>query len=165
MLTQTLLKEKLNYDPITGIFTWKQGKYKNKPAGTIAGKLPDQGYVRINIDKKEYKAHRLAWLYMYGVFPPKHLDHINRNREDNSIANLRIADDSINSKNKTIYKNNSTGFHGVTAHGSRWRARINVKGKKIHLGIFDTAEEAAACRKQAEQKYGFHKNHGKIINV
>lgn len=165
MLTQTLLKEKLNYDPITGIFTWKQGKYKNKQAGTVAGKLPNQGYIRININKKEYKAHRLAWLYMYGEFPPKHLDHINRNREDNSINNLRLATDSVNSKNQTIYKNNSTGFHGVTSHGDRWRARINVNGKKIHLGVFDTIEEAAQCRKRAEQKYGFHKNHGKIINV
>jgi hypothetical protein len=130
MLTQTLLKEKLLYDPLTGVFTWKCGKYKDKPAGTIAGKLPNQGYIRVNIDKKAYVAHRLAWLYMYGKFPAEYLDHVNRNRENNRIANLRIANASVNSKNQTIYKNSPTGHHGVTAHGGRWRARINVLGKK-----------------------------------
>ena len=164
MLTQTLLKQKLSYDENTGLFTWKQGKYKDKQAGTIAGKLPDQGYIRINIDKKEYKAHRLAWLFVYGEFPPKHLDHINRDRTDNSIKNLRLADDALNRKNQSLYKNNPSGYHGVTKHGDRWRARININSKKVHLGVFDTIEEAAKCRQQAEQKYDYHVNHGKIIN-
>lgn len=165
MLTQTLLKQKLSYDKTTGVFTWKTGKYKGRCAGTIAGTKPNQGYVRINIDKKEYKAHRLAWLYIYGSFPVKQLDHVNRNRVDNKIDNLRLADDALNSKNQSIYKNSPTGYHGVTAHGTRWRARINVGGKKIHLGVFDTIKEAAKCRAEAEVKYGFHQNHGKIINA
>jgi len=160
MLTQTELQEKLQYNPITGKFTWLTGSFKNKEAGTIAGKLPNNGYVRITISGKAYNAHRLAWLYIYGEFPPRHIDHINRNRTDNRIENLRLADDSLNSKNQSIYKNSSTGYHGVTAHGKRWRARINIDGKKLHLGVFDTIEEAAACRRKAELRFGFHPSHG-----
>ena len=160
MLTQKLLQNKLVYNPITGKFLWRTGKHKNKEAGTVKGSLPDNGYIEIQINKKSYKAHRLAWLYVYGTFPPKHLGHINQNRVDNRIANLRLADDALNSKNQSIYKNSPTGYHGVTAHGKRWRARINVRGKKIHLGVFDTIEEAAICRRKAELKFGFHPNHG-----
>lgn len=160
MLTQEQLKQKLNYDPFTGLFTWKTGKYSGRIAGTVVGHLPDGGYIRIKINKKSYMAHRLAWLYVYGEFPTQLLDHKNRNRIDNRISNLREASDALNSKNQSLYKNNVSGFHGVTKHGNRWRARINVNGVKLHLGVFDTIEEAAECRKQAESKYGFYETHG-----
>ena len=160
MLTQEQLKQKLNYDPSTGLFTWKAGKYSGRIAGTVVGHLPDGGYIRIQINKKSYMAHRLAWLYVYGEFPTQLLDHKNRNRIDNRISNLREASDALNSKNQSLYKNNVSGFHGVTKHGNRWRARINVNGVKLHLGVFDTIEEAAECRKQAESKYGFYETHG-----
>lgn len=159
-MTQIELKQKLKYDSTTGIFTWLSGKYKNKQAGTIGGTLPDNGYIKITINKKEYKAHRLAWLYVHGEFPPKLLDHINRDRTDNRIDNLRVADDATNSKNQTLYKNNTSGYHGITSHGDKWRARINVNGKKIHLGIFENLQDAVKARKQAELQYDYHPNHG-----
>lgn len=160
MLTQGILKQKLSYDPTTGVFKWLVGSFKGRVAGTRYGDLPDKGYLVIRINKKSYFAHRLAWLYVYGHFPKKHLDHINRDRTDNKITNLRLADDALNSKNQSIYKNNISGYHGVTKHGKRWRARININGKKIHLGVFDTIEEAANCRREAELKLGFHESHG-----
>ena len=160
MLTQEQLKQKLSYNADTGVFTWKTGKYSGRTAGTIAGVLPDEGYIRIQINNKSYLAHRLAWLYVYGKFPTRLIDHKNRNRTDNSINNLREASDALNSKNQSLYKNNVSGFHGVTKYGKRWRARINVNGIKLHLGVFDTIEEAAECRKQAERKYGFYETHG-----
>lgn len=160
MLTVQELKAKLHYEPTTGVFTWLVGSLKDKQAGCVSGNLPDDGYWIIRINKKTYQAHRLAWLYMYEELPNNHLDHINRNRIDNSIANLQLADDSLNSKNQSIYKNSPTGYHGVTAHGSRWRARININGRKIHLGVFDTIEEAATKRRQVELALGFSTTHG-----
>lgn len=164
MMTQTLLKELLRYDSKTGKFYWlhdmNAAVKANMEAGTISGKYPDDGYIKIVINKHPYKAHRLAWLYEQGEFPLKLIDHINRDRTDNRIENLRLATDAINSKNQSIYKNNVSGYHGVTKHGKRWRARININGKKVHLGVFDTIEEAAECRRKVELEYGFHINHG-----
>ncbi len=159
-MTQTELKTKLHYDKNTGVFTWLSGSFKGRIAGCKCGDLPDQGYWEIAINKKRYRAHRLAWLYEYGEFPPQLIDHIDKNRTNNSISNLRIADDALNSKNQSIYKNSTTGFHGVTAYGKRWRARININGKKIHLGVFDTIEEAAECRRKKELELGFSVTHG-----
>lgn len=160
MLTQAILQSKLHYSPDTGIFTWLTGSFKNKPAGCVSGTLPDGGYVIIRVNNKVYQAHRLAWLYVYGSFPDGLIDHKNRNRTDNRIENLRVASDAINSRNQAIYKNSPTGYHGVTAHGKRWRARINVNGKKYHLGVFDTIEEAAAKRREVELQLGFSETHG-----
>lgn len=160
MLTQEELKSKLTYDPNTGIFIWLVGSFKGKQAGCVSGNLPDDGYWIIRINKKTYQAHRLAYLYVYGEFPRILVDHIDRNRTNNKLDNLRQSTDALNSKNQTIYKNNVTGYHGVTAHGKRWRARINVNGNKIHLGVFDTIEEAANKRREVELQFGFSITHG-----
>lgn len=160
MLTQSELKSKLTYDPLTGIFTWLVGSFKDKQAGCVSGNLPDDGYWIIRINKKTYQAHRLVYLYVYGEFPNGLLDHIDRNRINNKLNNLRPATDALNSKNQTIYKNNSTGYHGVTAHGKHWRARINIDGHKVHLGVFDTIEEAAHKRREVELQLGFSITHG-----
>jgi len=99
MITQDKLKEILDYNQHTGLFTWKKiKKYSNRSVGDIAGSL-SLGYVVIGIDKKIYKAHRLAWLYVYGEFPKEQLDHINGNKEDNRICNLREANQSQNNFN------------------------------------------------------------------
>lgn len=159
-MTQEQLKQKLSYDPDTGIFTWLHGKYKGKTAGTIAGVLPDQGYIRIVINKTEYKAHRLVWLYTFGYFPKYQIDHKDHDRTNNKLNNLVEATASTNSKNQSIYKNNKSGFHGVTAHGNKWRARININGVKHHIGIFDTIEEAAKARRKVELENNFSITHG-----
>ena len=160
MLTQEELKSVLSYDSITGHFYWLKGSNKGKIAGCICGSLPNQGYWEITVNKKRYRAHRLAWLYTYGVFPDKVLDHIDHNRTNNAISNLREADVHINSKNKTLYYTNRTGYPGVSEHGKNWKARIGVNGTKVLLGVFPTFEEAVAAKKAGEKLLSYHQNHG-----
>ena len=159
-LTQERLKELLNYNPDTGIFTRaiaRQGARCGDVAGT--GFL---GYVRIRINDKRYYGHRLAWLYMYGEWPRGQIDHVNHNRADNKIINLREVNHQENQKNQTKYKNNTSGINGVCwlNTSNRWRARIKVSGKSIYLGIFSDKFEAICARMSANNKYGYHENHG-----
>jgi hypothetical protein len=136
MITQEELKELLSYDQDTGIFTWNKSK---KQAGT----LTYSGYKRIIIKNKSYYAHRLVWLYVNG-YMPDYVDHINMNRSDNRLCNLRKATNAENQCNKKITKNNTSGVKGVSwfARDNNWRARIQFDGKHIHLGYFNTIEEA-----------------------
>lgn len=165
MLTQDTLKQKLSYNQTTGEFTWNSGSFKGKVAGCICGSLPNQGYWEITLDNKRYRAHRLAWLYMYGTFPDKVIDHIDHNRTNNAITNLREADIHINSKNKTRYITNRTGYPGVSEHGKNWKARIGVNGTKVLLGVFPTFEEAVAAKKAGEKLLSYHINHGNIKSL
>lgn len=163
-LTQELLKKFLDYNPDTGIFTWKARYITNIKVGSIAGgvqgTLPDKGYRVITLLGTNYSAHRLAWLYVYGNFPDKQIDHINHNRDDNRIANLREVSNHTNMKNKSKYTTNTTGYSGVEQHGNNWKARIGVNGTKVLLGVFRTIEEAIAARKAAEKLLTYHTNHG-----
>jgi len=137
-ITQEKLKELLNYDPNIGIFTWKK---TNKIAGSL-----DQGYVRIRINKKLYRAHALAVLFSYGHFPKTQVDHINGIRNDNRINNLRECSNNENCQNKTKpYKNNLTSnLLGCCFEKSRnkFKSEIMINGKKIFIGRFKTAIEA-----------------------
>lgn len=160
MITQKELKDKLTYNPATGHFYWLKGKMKDRVAGCKCGNLPDQGYWEITINKKRYRAHRLAWLYMYGTLPDKLMDHIDHNRTNNAISNLKEVDKHTNAKNKTLYRNNKTGYPGVDPHGNNWKARIGVNGTKVLLGVFPTFEEAVAAKKAGEKLLAYHKNHG-----
>lgn len=161
MINQSELKEIIEYNPDTGVFTWKISKQgiKKKQAGSGDGK----GYIDIKINQKKYKAHRLAWLYMTGELPGKQIDHINHNRSDNRWGNLRLASHSENMRNQTIPKNNNSGVIGVFFHkrDKKWIASINHKNRKINLGSFAKKHQAIAARKQAEIKHGYHENHGR----
>lgn len=163
-LTQELLKKFLSYDSSTGIFTWIARPTSNiivgTQAGNVQGSLPDAGYVNITLCGRQYRAHRLAWLYVHGVLPDNQIDHINHNREDNRIVNLRVVSNHTNMKNKSLYTTNTSGHSGVEPHGKNWKARIGVNGTKILLGVFITFEEAVAARKAAEKLLEYHKNHG-----
>ena len=118
-----LLKEILKYEPNTGNFYWKTDRNHSVIIGSIAGSQHPGGYWTIGINGKNYAAHRLAWFYVYGTWPQKHLDHINGNRADNRIENLREATRSQNMQNeKKARSTNSNGFLGVTKHGKKWRA-------------------------------------------
>ena len=113
-----------------------------------AGYTNIRGYVVINInDGNIFLAHRLAWLYVYGQMPSKHLDHINGIRHDNRIANLRECSSTENSWNSGLKKANKSGFKGVSWHrgAGKWQAHINIGGKGAYLGIFETAELASAA--------------------
>lgn len=153
------LKTLISYNPETGLFTWlvKRNSYGGKVApGAIAGTLAD-GYIRINLDQRIYRAHRLAWLFMTGSFPEKgfDIDHKNRVRSDNRWENLRLATRCQNNMNTVPSKANKSGVRGVSwnAEKRKWHARIKVEGKVVLLGNHSTIEEAAAARKAAEEKY------------
>ncbi len=151
MLTQARLKERLTYDPLTGIFRTRE-RVKQVPAGEIAGCYSSKGYRRIKIDDREYPAHRLAWLYVHGEFPPGDIDHINRVRDDNRIANLRPATRQENGQNRKCSANNTSGYLGVTWNRacSKWQASIRHAGKAIYLGLHPTPEQAAAAYASAK---------------
>ena len=160
-LTQCELKRLLHYDSQTGVFTRAEIGKKNfgKPAGCIN----DVGYVCIKLHSKQYKAHRLAWLYSFGHFPSKFTDHINGVRNDNRLVNLREVTPTENNRNSKITSLNTSGQMGVGWNNKiqKWRSRIHIGGKEIFLGSFKNKEDAIKVRKQAEIEYGFHKNHGR----
>ena len=139
MLSQAELKELLNYDPLTGIFIWKISNGKRAAAGRTAGGILATGYIQIRINAKHYLAHRLAWLFQTGTFPPDQIDHINGIRDDNRYTNLREAKNSQNCCNSKIRKNNTSGMKGVSWHKQqkKWRASIVKNNKQIFLGLFD----------------------------
>lgn len=167
-IKQCELKKILHYDPVNGVFTWIVGnKYSKKPkAGDVAG-CKSKGYINISIKGIGYRAHRLAWLYIHGEWPSGVIDHINGNRSDNSISNLRDVTTKENNKNKRTQKNNKSGVTGVFWSGSakKWSATIGHKGRVIYLGVFDSIEKAIKARTLAESKYRFHSNHGRVNSV
>jgi hypothetical protein len=153
------LKELLHYEPETGVFTWRVSK-GGKKAGSIAGCLVEDGYIRIKINKKLYPAHHLAWLCIYGELPENEIDHINHIRTDNSIGNLRSATRTENGRNVSLSVRNQSGVIGVCWFKGKWLAYIKVDGRQKTLGRFNDKFEAICCRKSANNKYGFHLNHG-----
>ena len=163
MIIRDELIEWLDYDPETGVFTWRKdvrsGIYGNGRAvraGQVAGSQDAGGYRVIRVCGHVCKAHRLAWLYVYGVWPDMWLDHINNDRQDNRIANLRQATEAGNAHNASVRKDNVSGFKGVTWHkaSQRWVAQIgNGRGKRKHLGCYKTPEEAHAAYADAAVKH------------
>lgn len=151
-LTQEHLKSILEYDPDTGNFTWKVNRGSNKVLGLIAGNLNKSGYVYIMIDNKDYRAHRLAWLYMTGEWPVDQIDHINMIKNDNRWENLREATNSENNMNRIIQKNNTSNYRGVYFRKDcgLWAAYIAINKKRIHLGIFSSAHIAHLAHQVAE---------------
>ena len=154
ILTQQKLKELLDYNPDTGVFTWRVSLNSRSVIGSNAGSCSN-GYKVIRINRKNYHAHRLAWLYVQGQFPQHQLDHINRIRDDNRIDNLREVTNAQNHQNRNLSANNKSGVCGVNWHkrDKKWRAYIKLNGKDIHIGQYDDMKDAIVARKQAEQTY------------
>lgn len=146
MIDQSRLRELLDYDADTGRLTWRHARSR-AAAGARAGHLNSKGYRRIEIDDRQYFAHRLVWLYVYGEWPVEQIDHRNGDRDDNRIVNLRAASQAENNGNSRRPKHNTSGFKGVGLQKTdrKWRARIKRAGRSIHLGTFDTPEEAHAA--------------------
>lgn len=173
-LTQDILKEHLRYDPETGFMYWNNRspssfpnrtiytQWSSKIAGTQAGNVNPDGYIKIKVLGKTYQAHRLVWLYVTGSWPDNQIDHINHIRSDNRFENLRDIQSCENTRNTSLYKNNSTGVHGVRFNSLRrkWISDIGFNNRRIRLGSYETLLDAVAARKAAEVKYGFHENHG-----
>lgn len=167
LLTQELLKEKLYYDKDTGMFTWTDSKLNHgKVRGKEAGSIDNSGYrvivMKLGGKSRNFKAHRLAWFYVYGEFPKLQLDHINHNRLDNKISNLRQVTQRENHRNRSQQKNNTSGYNGVhfRKDAKKYQAKVKVDGRTIHLGYFKKAEDAGQAAKEAREHYGFHSNHG-----
>ena len=164
ILTQEQALELFRYDPETGYLYWKNtgtGRPKyNVPAGHTS---KSTGYAIVKLRGKAYKAHRIIWLMFYGDLPERQIDHINHIRSDNRIGNLRSVSNQGNQRNATKQKNNSSGVTGVhwDSRAMKWKSRIYIGNKDIPLGYYSHIFPAACARKAAENKYGFHPNHGR----
>ena len=178
-----LLRELVTYDPETGKLTWlargpehfagnwnKTAEQMAKSWNTRFADTPALDAVGVydcragRLCGKTAYAHRVAFALYHGHWPKEQIDHINGDRSDNRIANLRDVSHKINHRNRKRPINNSSGHMGVNLHKriGRWQAYVNVDGKRRHLGYFDTAELAAAARSRAlAATPGFHQNHGR----
>ncbi len=169
------LCECLSYNPVTGILVWIPrprshfttdrafNTWHSRFCGKAAGGLNSKGYIEIGMLGRLVKAHRAAWAIYYGKFPDADIDHINGVRDDNRIANLRSVTRKSNCRNSAIHRNNRSGISGVRwrERDNRWVAEINFDGMQRHLGHYQCLIDAAAARKSAELKYGYHENHGR----
>lgn len=165
-----ILKDIMTYDADAGTFTWTE-RGLNEPranwwnsvfAGKSAGHIHTGGYTRIMIDGLHHFAHRIAWKIMTGEEPVQ-IDHINGDTGDNRFANLRDVSHQINSKNRKLYKNNTSGIPGVMFHerDKVWISKVGVDGVQVQLGSFDTKEEAIAAIIAAHVLLDYHANHGR----
>ena len=159
MITQERLHELLDYNPDTGVFIWMVD-FNHIKAGSIAGYVHrerNKEYRTIRIAGKDYKAHRLAWIFVHGCWPKKQIDHINGDKGDNRLVNLREASNGQNKANSGLSKANTSGYKGVSRQSYRrgWRAQIKKNGKSRYIGGYDTPEEAhAAYCIEAEKLHG-----------
>jgi len=153
-MTANELRDLLIYDPATGHFIWKQRVAKCIQIGDIAGNTNKIGYVTIGLQKKVYKAHRLAWLYIHGNWPVGLIDHINGIKSDNRIFNLRVVDETGNSENvRRPNKRNKSGFMGVIWFQNKWRASITINKKTRRIGDYITPEEAHQAYLAAKREH------------
>ena len=150
-LTTDRLRDLLAYNTGTGEFTWNDGVVR--PGRKTRRKGNSWGYTVIGFDGRHYGAHRLAWLYVMGEFPKGDIDHINGDRADNRISNLRAASRSENMQNlKGAHKDSATGFLGVHKHRNKFSAQIMVGGVKHRLGTFDTPTLAHEAYLEAKRR-------------
>ncbi|MBZ6385131.1 HNH endonuclease [Pantoea piersonii] len=155
----------LKYDPITGLFFWKEKQSCRAEDGWFTGSVHGS-YVGFRVFWERYYSHRLAWAIVHGELSSDvEIDHINGNKKDNRLANLRIASASQNQHNKTAYRNNKSGVKGVNLDGKsgKWRAKFNCNGKRYELGLFASLDEAERVVVAARAKaHGEFANHGAV---
>jgi len=172
MLSVEQLRGLLDYSMESGNFVWRKRQnndvFNRVFAGKVAGFVHSRpsartNYIYIKILGVQYLAHRLAYLYCHGKPPSGEIDHIDGNGLNNRIGNLRDVDRRINSRNKPLQKNNSSGANGVSWSRSRrkWVATISIDGKNKNLGGYDDLSDAIVARRDADIFYGFHRNHGR----
>lgn len=169
------LRNLLRFEPEAGLIFWRHRpvsmftspSYAARWNTRFAGRrtfntITHNGYQQGVILRKILYAHRVMWAGVFGSWPDT-IDHINGDRADNRITNLRSVSQQENLRNQSLRADNSSGVVGVNWHSQngRWRAAITVAGKSLHLGCFDSIEAAASAREDASRKFGFHPNHGR----
>lgn len=157
--TQSRLRELFDYDADTGLFTWRRrtdcgrnnATWNTKHAGKVAGHVcPRDGYRFIKVDRCRYFSAHLAWIYVHGDIPgDTWIDHKNRERADDRIANLRLATPTQNAFNRTSHVTNRLHLKGVHRYHNKYLAQIQIKGRKIFLGLHSTPEDASEAYQRA----------------
>lgn len=167
MITFERANELLHYEPSSGKLFWKKTTTNRVKVGDEAGSFcASTGYINVVIDGRGYNLHRIAILLTTGVYDKTvQVDHVDHDRGNNRLSNLRVVSHAVNMRNQSLRNTNKTGITGVcvkyTRKGTkRYEANITYNFKNIYLGRYKTPEEAAAARRAAEIKYGFHENHG-----
>jgi len=178
----TTLRQLLDYNPDTGAFVWRKklpemveairpstqhriaknwnARFSGKPAFI---NVSVRGYYTGSIGCVRCYAHRVAWAMHYGEWPDGEIDHINGDRLDNRMCNLRVASRAEQMRNLCIQERNATGVIGVWWDDERkkYQAYIKVNGRRVHLGRFDNLDNAKQARATAEARFGYHLNHGR----
>lgn len=166
-LTQEQLMTMVRYEPETGLMYRIRAVIPKTGRVVTINKLVNgsnnRGYFWINIERKMYLVHRLVFLYMTGNHPVGEVDHINGDRKDNRWVNLRDSNAAANSRNQGVRRDSTSGVRGVTysQRSSKWIARISDAGTRISLGYFVDFEDAVLARREAEDRLGYHENHGR----
>jgi hypothetical protein len=162
MLTQGRLKEVLEYCPESGVFRWRVRASIRVRVGDVAGCIDNvHGYVQISVDRKLYRANRLAWLYMTGAWPAALVDHKDLDRSNNRWSNLREATKAQNGANREKQANNTSGYKNLQRNTNGWQVVVTKHGKRHRFGTYPTLEEAAAVARRARiEIHGEFANHG-----
>ncbi|WP_082456457.1 HNH endonuclease signature motif containing protein [Novosphingobium sp. Leaf2] len=167
------LRQRLSYNPVTGDMVWREAypsdfkqdwvcrDWNRRWAGGKAGSDNGRGYLVLGIAGFNLRVHRVAWAMYTGSWPEHSIDHINGNKNDNRISNLRDVPHEMNTRNSPISRRNTTGRVGVQQLRDAWRVEIGSGTNKIYLGKFTTFADAVTARRTAEEKLGYHPNHGR----
>ena len=176
--TRELVRELLDYDPHTGVLTWKlrderrvpnlqernrwNNRFAGKTAGSVRQSVDGYRYIQVGLLGHPYKAHRLVWLWMTEDPLPKQIDHKDRDGTNNAWETLRPSSAAENSLNRSKHKANTSGVPGVSwnKQAGKWHARICIKGKSHHLGMFSDIQDALNAREAAKARLGFFPDHG-----
>lgn len=173
VITRELLLDLLLIYPAIGVMVWKKrsrqyfktdaamNRWNARYAGQHAGGLVGRGYIELGLFNKKFKAHQIIWFVVNGYWA-KMLDHIDHDRTNNKIGNLRECTVAENNRNMSVSSRNTSGHVGVSWSEARqkWRARIRVDSKDKHLGYFENIQDAVNARVAANKKHNFHPNHG-----
>jgi hypothetical protein len=162
------LRQRLSYDPETGRLYWRYHekmptRWNSRWTGVAAGRISQCGYNQVAIYGIRYPSHRIIWAMSYGAWPNGEIDHIDGNRLNNRLGNLRDVSRTENSRNMALRHDSTSGITGVCwdKNRSKWIAQIRVNRIRLNLGRFNSFEEAIAARKAAEIEFAFHQNHGR----
>lgn len=152
MITEQLVREVFYFDKEVGKLYWKKPTSKRVKKGEEIKTLDRHGYYKVGLNNKEYLVHRVVWLYVYGYYPENLIDHIDGNKLNNKIENLREANKFCNSLNSKTRKDNTSNIRGVyfDKNNKKWYAQIK-DNKRYFLGYYDSYDEAVCARFAAEQ--------------